>query len=555
MKRTADPHRLMAGVCLGLLAHAWPALAATELQGPTPLAPQKADPAALPRAPAQAPRPADAGELPDEARVKLTQLQLEGCRAIACPTLMAQLGPLPTQALTLHDIEGLAQRVANLYKQAGYPFVQVIVPPQRVSKGVLTLRIIEGVLGKATVEGKDPLVPSAAPFLARGLPQGEPIREAAIERTMLLLNDQPGFKVRPVLRPGAELGQGDLVVGVARENHVSGEVGLDNIGSLSTGPYRAKASLAINSPFRFGDRLAINTLTTNEHMWLGSLDYDAPLGADGWRGQIGWARTSYQLGGAFAALEAHGSADTGTVKLSYPLLRSQVSNLLLSTSYQHKKLQDHYDAADLVKDKSSQLLILAAQFDHRDGLLGGGVSYGQVSLSTGHLQMDAASQAIDDTTAHSAGHFTKANLDVARIQRLTDAFSAYGRLSAQWAPNNLDSSEKFGLGGFLGVRAYPLGEATGDKGWLGQFELRWSAGDFTPFVFADAGQVKLNAHPWDDSIANQRSIAGAGIGVRWGHQGWSVESTLAGRLHGGASQAETPDQPVRFFVTLSRRFE
>jgi len=552
LKRTADPHRLMAGICLGLIAHASPSFAATELQGPTPPAPQTADPAALPRS---TPAPAIAGEVSGGARVKITRLQLEGCRAIACTALLERLGPLPEQALNLRDIEGLAQGVAGLYKQSGYPFVQVVVPPQRVNDGVLTLRIVEGVLGKATVEGKDPLVLSAQPFLTHGLPQGEPIRETSIERTMLLLNDQPGFKVRPVLKPGAQLGEGDLVVGVERENHVSGELGLDNIGSRSTGPYRAKASLAVNSPFRFGDRLAINALRTNENMWLGSLDYDAPLGVDGWRGQIGWARTSYQLGGAFAALEAHGYADTGTVKLSYPMLRSQVSNLLLSTTYLHKNLQDRYDAADLVKDKSSQLLMLAAQFDHRDGLFGGGVSYGQISLSAGQLQLDAASQAVDDTTARSAGHFTKANIDIARIQKLTGAFSAYGRVSAQWTPDNLDSSEKYGLGGFLGVRAYPLGEATGDKGWLAQFELRMSTGDFTPFIFADAGQIKLNAHPWDDSVANQRTIAGAGLGVRWSHQGWSVESTLAGRLHGGASQAETPDQPVRFFVTLSRRFD
>lgn len=553
MKRTVDPQRLMAGMCLGLIAHAAPALAASELQGPTPLAPQTADPAALPRPAPAAPMAPDAAT--GGARVKLTQLKLEGCQAIACAALLDRLGPLPTQALALADIELLAQRVADLYKLAGYPFVQVVVPPQRVSDGVLTLRIVEGVLGKATVEGPDPLVPSAAPFLARGLPQGEPIREAAIERTMLLLNDQPGFKVRPVLKPGAELGQGDLVVGVERDNHVSGELGLDNIGSRSTGPYRAKASLAVNSPFRFGDRFALNALTTNENMWLGSVDYDAPLGADGWRGQVGWARTSYQLGGAFASLEAHGYADTATAKLSYPVLRSQASNLLLSTSYQHKKLQDRYDAADLVKDKSSQVLTLAAQFDHRDALLGGGVSYGQISLSAGHLRLDDASQAIDDATAHSAGRFTKANFDIARIQKLTGPFSAYGRVSAQWTPDNLDSSERYGLGGFLGIRAYPLGEATGDKGWLAQFELRLNSGDFTPFVFADAGRMTLNAHPWDDSVGNRRTIAGAGLGLRWGHQGWSVESTVAGRLHGGASQAETPDQPVRWFLTLSRRFE
>jgi len=37
----------------------------------------------------------------------------------------------------------------------------------------------------------------------------------------------------------------------------------------------------------------------------------------------------------------------------------------------------------------------------------------------------------------------------------------YGRVSAQWASKNLDSSQKFGLGGPNGVRAYPSGEGYG----------------------------------------------------------------------------------------------
>ena len=40
------------------------------------------------------------------------------------------------------------------------------------------------------------------------------------------------------------------------------------------------------------------------------------------------------------------------------------------------------------------------------------------------------------------------------------------RLSLQETGTNLDSSEDFLLGGPYGVRAYPLGEAPGDRGYL-----------------------------------------------------------------------------------------
>jgi hemolysin activation/secretion protein len=36
------------------------------------------------------------------------------------------------------------------------------------------------------------------------LPSGNYIENTSLERTMLILNDQPGIKVRPILRPGSK---------------------------------------------------------------------------------------------------------------------------------------------------------------------------------------------------------------------------------------------------------------------------------------------------------------------------------------------------------------
>lgn len=553
-------HRATSLLCLGVLCQlAWSAQAVQptpELQGPTlpPPAPQEADPAALPRL---APRPSAPmpGGQPDGPRVQVQRLSLQGCQAIACGVLVERLGPLPSEALGLAEIDALAQRVTDIYRRAGYPFAQVLVPPQRIADGTLQLRVLEGVLGRTSVVGSDPLAPGAQAFLDAGLPLGQPIREDQLERTMLLIDDQPGFKLRPVLRPGQDVGTSDLLAQVSRDSRVSGDVGLDNTGNRSTGVHRLKASLNINSPFVFGDRVAITALSTDADMWLGALSYERPLGAQGWRGQVGASRTSYVLGGAFSSLGARGTADAVSLKASYPLLRSQSGNVLAAVTVQHKDLQDRYDSVGLVRDKSSELVSYSAQFDHRDAWLGGGVTYGQLSFTQGVLHLDSATQDIDRSTARTGGGFGKFNLDVARIQRVTGAWSLYARVSAQWSQGNLDSSEKYGLGGFLGVRAYPMGEGTGDRGWLGQTELRYAMGEFTPFLLADAGQMAVNARPWDTASHNRRSLAGAGAGLRWGHAGWTVEAVLSARVRGHAAQAESPDRAVRAWLTVGHHFD
>ena len=44
----------------------------------------------------------------------------------------------------------------------------------------------------------------------------------------------------------------------------------------------------------------------------------------------------------------------------------------------------------------------------------------------------------------------------------------------QWSANSLDSSEKMPITGPFAVRAYPTGEASGDRAWLATAELRWT---------------------------------------------------------------------------------
>lgn len=60
------------------------------------------------------------------------------------------------------------------------------------------------------------------------------------------------------------------------------------------------------------------------------------------------------------------------------------------------------------------------------------------------------------------------------LQAFNQGWSLYANLEAQSADKNLDSSEKFFLGGAQGVRAYPLGEAAGDEGAMATLELRYT---------------------------------------------------------------------------------
>lgn len=545
-------HILSSSLAPALMAFAVQAFAqgSAPLQGPVPPQPQPSGAGALPAAPAAAPaKPAAAGP-----SVVLKAVEISGNKILDSASLLAGLGDITGKSYTMAGLNGLAAGIENQYRAAGYPFTQAILPPQDLKEGVLKINVIEGRYGAIRAMGKDDLPAGAQPFLDFGLKSGDPIANKALERTLLILDDQPGMKIRPIIRPGADVGTADMQVNVERASWVSGDVGVDNIGARSTGEYRVRGSLLFNSPFIYGDKISLNGLYTDEHMWLGSIDYERPLGPSGLRGQIGFARTNYQLGAQFADLNAKGYADVSSARLSYPLIRSQATNVLLSVGYQHKELEDRYETRNTTRKKNSDVIPVALQFDKRDALFGGGVTYGSLTWLSGHISLDAATAAVDRVTAKTEGGFDKWNLDIARIQSIGGPFSAYLRYSGQWAGKNLDSSEKFNLGGFYGVRAYPLGEGVGDEGWFTQLELRYAMGALTPFIFYDTGSSDANVSPWDANSTGSRKLGGAGIGVRSLYDNWSVDVTLAVRTDGGRSTAEDVDRNPRLFFMVGRRF-
>jgi hemolysin activation/secretion protein len=134
-----------------------------------------------------------------------------------------------------------------------------------------------------------------------------------------------------------------------------------------------------------------------------------------------------------------------------------------------------------------------------------------------------------------------------RLQRFTDSTFLSVSLSGQTASKNLDSSEKFSLGGINGVRAYPQGEASGDEGLRGTVELRHNVmANVQATLFYDWGSVTINRKPFGPPASNSRNLAGVGVGVNASLGPVQLRSSLAWRTDGGlptsipASSAKRP---------------
>lgn len=486
-------------------------------------------------------------------KVVIQFIEIEGNNAFSDDALLAATGFGQQQSLDLAGMKALAERITDFYRAQGYPFARALVPAQTMSGDVLKIHVVEGVYGSVQVTGHNESRDAQAQKFLSCLKTGGVIKGEPLERATLILDDQPGYRITPIIRPGQHVGSGDLMVKLERENLLGGDVGLDNHGNRYTGRARGYADFYANSPFMLGDQFKISALYTEEDMWFGSASYSLPVGHSGLRASFGYTHTAYELGKEFARLDAHGTADVASGGLSYSLLRSQKANVTLGIAYQHKWLKDEEDSAGTRNSKTSASLPIGLNFDRRDTFGGGGITYGAFSWTPGRLDLDSDLKRIDNITAHSDGRFDKLNLDLARLQALGNNFTAFGRVSGQWSADNLDSSESFGLGGPDGVRAYPTGEGYGDEGALMQLELRYKVDAFEPYMFYDYGHVKFNNDPWAAGD-NTRSVAGPGLGVRFEKGGWHADASAAWSTVGGDPQSDTKDSSPMVWLRTGYKF-
>ena len=404
-------------------------------------------------------------------------------------TLRRALGAYIDRPLDFRELQEAAAVVGKRYSAAGR-LARSFLPPQEIVDGVVKLQIVEASFGGVQVERSASHVSKeqATAMLENGQKAGEAVDLVALERALLLVGDLPGVKASASLVPGSAAGQTAVALSLEDKATVSGDVNVDNAGTRSTGETRVNASLQLNGALGFAEAISAQ-LSHNQGSDFGRAAVNVPLGAQGLRLGANGSALRYRLvGSEFAALNARGRSTSGGLDLSYPVLRTRDANLLMQLAVDSRKFNNRANGST-ISDYSVQAASLNATGNLFDDLGGGGSNSGFVSLQSGKLDLDGSpSQPGDALGPRTDGHFSKVRYQFSRVQSLGDIFSATVSFSGQWASRNLDSSEKFYLGGPQGVRAYPVSEGGASIGQLLNFDLMAQLGDgWRAGVFADLG--------------------------------------------------------------------
>lgn len=496
----------------------------------------------------------------DAVKITVNRLSVKGATVYTESDLISQTGFQPQSELSLSDLRAMAEKIADLYHDNGYFVARAYLPAQDIDNGVVTIAVIEGRYGQVILKNESALADGVANNILSGLNTGDIIRTEPLESRLLQLSGVPGVSVKSTLVPGATLGTSDLIVEVLPGRSISGSVDADNAGSRYTGEYRLGATVNLNNVTGRGDVASLRVLTSGSGMSYARISYQVPVG----KASLGvaYSKLDYKLGREFESLGANGSAEVASIYGSYPLIRSRNTNLSAQLAMDFRTFQDRIDSTSSVTDKKAQALTASLVGDHRDNIGRGGVTGYSVGLTSGNLDIETpAARAFDALTAQTNGHYNKLAFSALRLQNLTEILSLYGAISGQLASKNLDVSEKLALGGMYGVRAYPVGEAYADEGYLATVEARLllarfsenMAGQMHFVVFADTGTVTINKDPWFVG-ENRRTLSGAGVGLTWTDPGNFAIRTYYAQKLGNEVATSAPDKSGRFWVQAVKYF-
>lgn len=462
------------------------------------------------------------GSLPESlrtAKVTLKRIDIESRTVLPGGVLQAHADSYIGREITGSEILQLASSLTAMYRNAGYILSLVVVPPQSLSDGMLTLRVVEGYIDRVNIQAGDDVSAHVKEQLAavgEKIRASRPIQGSVLERYLLIANDFPGVELRSVLAPAQAPGAADLTL-IASVKKVEGFAAADNYGSKYLGPAEIGGEVSVNQLLGVNDQWRFRGLSSgNSELAYAQLSYSQVVTTEGLKLSAAVSRARTHPGDILTPFDMRGNADTMTVSAAYPLLRTRNASVTAQATYEHTDVETDVLGTRVIEDHIRALRLgLTWRVLDRLG--------GQNSLELEFSQGLGGTRESDllKSRVGAKGVFNKLTFDYERTQSLAPNFSLTVGMSGQWANTPLLSSEQFAVGGRRFGRAYEPAELVGERGLAFRAEPRYSrSSDFAGirswqlFAFYDIGKV-WKVGSTSPGTPDSQSLASAGLGSRF----------------------------------------
>jgi len=439
--------------------------------------------------------------------------------------------------LTFARLAEIRRAVIEKFRAAGQPLVDVYVPEQDVSDGIVRIAVAEFHVGQVSARGNRYFSQAQ---LVREMPlrSGGPILESDVSTGLALLNGNPYRRVDVVYSPGHGTNATDVILQTQDRFPLRVNVGYDDAGVRQLGRDRFFAGFDYGNLFGLDQQIAYQYTASNDlfggnpqiagrpnrpRFQAHSFSYSAPLP---WYDRVElfgvYAQSTPRLDNSFnqTGVSAQFSA---RYDRHLPFVDGWQQQVQFGYDFKRSNNDLEFGGVQVFNANTHVHQFLVSYDATKSDALGQTHANLAFVGSPGHLDGDNSDEAFQTTRNGATARYGYFQLLAQRDLAIGAGFNLMARGRFQWTPNTLLPSEEMGLGGDDTLRGYEPYIVQGDRGWDLQTELRTPAfaffGDdgpaFQPFAFVDAGHVWNKIDQPGEVQAGMLSSVGVGVRFQW----------------------------------------
>ncbi len=177
-----------------------------------------------------------------DASFDIVRFQIEGNSILPEERAQQLVAPFVGQHKLYGDVQKALEALEGEFRRLGYGTVQVYVPEQELTSGVVRLQVSEGVIGKVTITGNKYFNNENVRASLPDLKEGAAPNMRQLSENVQLSNENPAKQVEVTLGVSEVEGQVDARVEVKEEQPERVYLTLDNTGTKGTGKHRVGIS-------------------------------------------------------------------------------------------------------------------------------------------------------------------------------------------------------------------------------------------------------------------------------------------------------------------------
>ncbi|WP_232435740.1 ShlB/FhaC/HecB family hemolysin secretion/activation protein [Rivularia sp. PCC 7116] len=457
-------------------------------------------------------------------RIQVNQIKIIGSTVFDSKDFEPIIRKVEGKSVTLEQLRKVADAITELYLKRDYITSRAILVNQKITDGIVTIRVIEGSLEKIEIQGNQRLREN---YLRSRLANAgkKPLSNKTLEEQLRLLQFDPNIQnIEASLRAGSDFGKSILAVRVTENKPFTIGLGIDNYSPPSLGSERLRINTIYRNLMGIGDEVAASYYrSTRGGSNIFDFSYRVPLNPQNGTLQLRTVINNNKVvQPPFDDFDIRGESQLYDISYRQPLIRTPREEFALSLGFSLQNGQTFTFAGatpfgfgpDAEGNSRTRVVKFGQDYVRRD-VKGAWQIRSLLSLGTGWFDATINSNPVPDA------RFFSWLGQLQRVQRLNKNNLLITQLDLQLTPNGLLPSQQFVIGGGQSIRGYRQNLRAGDNGVRFSIEDRITVGrdasgnpSLQVAPFFDAGVV-WNVDDNPNLQPKQTFLAGAGIGILW----------------------------------------